>query len=289
MRMLQLLNEPYPLNSVRKMTWFAAFVAVFVFVFLTFFQPFGMVIGSLESLLRITSSYGLITFFSIVLFTVALRSVFPKYFLESRWVFGRELLVTMFNFLVIGVFNILYSNYVFNIGLSVKEFFMFQCYTLGVGFFPILFYMLMNYTRLLRSNTRAASDLSDRLVKGQITAGTGQKAKIRIHSELKNDDLEIFPEDLLYAETADNYIAVFHLEENTVAKTLVRSTLGKLETDVEGFPHLVRCHRAFLVNLEHVADFKGNAQGLQLRLERIEPAIPVSRNMVGKIKSMIDK
>lgn len=289
MRILQLLKEPYPLNSVRTMTWFAAFVAAFVFVFLTFFQPFGIVIDSLESLLRVTSSYGLITFFTIVLFTVSLRSAFPKYFLESRWVFGRELLITMFNFLLIGVFNILYSNYVFNIGLSMKEFFMFQCYTLGVGFFPILFYMILKYTRLLRSNILAASDLSDRLAKGQITAGTGLKAKIRIHSELKKDDLEIFPEDLLYAETADNYIAVFHFEKDSVAKTLVRSTLGKLESETDGFPHLVRCHRAFLVNLVHVVDFKGNAQGLQLRLERIEQAIPVSRNMVGKIKSMIDK
>lgn len=166
---------------------------------------------------------------------------------------------------------------------------MFQFYTLGVGFFPILFYMLLKYTRLLRSNTRAASDLSGRLAKGQITAAKGLKAKIRIQSELKKDDLEIFPEDLLYAETADNYIAIFHLEDGTVAKTLVRSTLGKLENDLEGFPHIVRCHRAFLVNLEHVFDFKGNAQGLQLRLERIEQAIPVSRNMVGKIKSMIDR
>lgn len=288
MWVIQLLKEPYPLNSIRKMTWFAAFVSVFVFLFLSFFQPFGLSSGTLDGLLKVTSTYGLITFFTIVLGTVAIRNLFPKYFQENHWVFGRELLITMFNFFLIGVFNILYSNYMFSIGLNFRGFLFFQLYTLGVGFFPIIFYMMIKYTHLLRSNIQTANDLSGSISKAQTPNCQSQDNKLRIHSELKKDDLEIDGRDLVYAETADNYVAVYHLVDNSLQKSMVRSTLGRLETDVEGLPRLVRCHRAFLVNLDFLESFRGNAQGLQLRLKFGQNEIPVSRNMVSKIKNLLD-
>jgi len=288
MWVVQLLKEPYPFNSIRKMTWFAAFVAVFVFLFLSFFQPFGLGADSIDGLLKVTSTYGLITFFTIVLGTVVIRNSFPRYFQENHWVFGRELLITMVNFFLIGVFNIVYSNYMFNIGLSFKGFLYFQFYTLGVGFFPIIFYMMLKYTHLLRSNIKTANDLSGSISKAQVSHALGKDAKLRIHSELKKDDLEIYGQELVYAETSDNYIAVFHLKDGKLKKSMVRSTLGRLEADVADFPNLVRCHRAFLVNLEFLESFRGNAQGLQLKLRYIENEIPVSRNMVGKIKNLLD-
>ena len=159
MWVIQLLKEPYPLNSIRKMTWFGALVAIFVFLFLSFFQPFGLGAESLDGLLKVTASYGLITFSTIALGTVSMRKLFPGYFQENHWVFGRELLITLFNFFLIGVFNTLYSDYMFSIGLTLRGFLYFQLYTLGVGFFPIIFFMMLKYTHLLRANTQSASDL----------------------------------------------------------------------------------------------------------------------------------
>lgn len=269
------------------MTWFAAFVSVFVCLFLTFFQPFGLSSNSWVALLKVTSTYGLITFFTMVLFTVAIRNIFPWFFQEHRWIFGRELFITMLNFFLIGFFNILYSNYMFNIDLNFKKFLLFQCYTLGVGFFPIIFYMMIKYTHLLRSNIQAANVLSGSISKSQKPTALDNETKLQIHSELKKDDLEIYGRELVYAETADNYVAVYHLTGDKLQKSLVRSTMGRLETDLSDLPNLVRCHRAFLVNLDFLESFRGNAQGLQLKLKHTENEIPVSRNMVGKIKSLL--
>lgn len=288
MWVIQLLKEPYPLNSIRKMTWFGALVAVFVFLFLSFFQPFGLGAETLDGLLKVTSSYGLITFATIALGTVSMRKLFPGYFQENHWVFGRELLITLFNFFLIGVFNTLYSDYMFSIGLTLRGFLYFQLYTLGVGFFPIIFFMMLKYTHLLRANTQSASDLSGSISKAKEITNPPSDAKIQIHSELKKDDLEIYAADLVYAETADNYVAVYHLLEGKLQKSLVRSTLGRLENDVEGYPRLIRCHRAFLVNLDYLESFRGNAQGLQLRLKHSQNEIPVSRNMVAKIKKLLE-
>ncbi len=288
MWLIQLLKEPYPLNSIRKMTWFGALVAVFVFLFLSFFQPFGLGAETLDELVKVTATYGLITFATIVLGTLGMRRLFPGYFQESQWVFGRELLITLINFFLIGVFNTLYSDYMFSIGLTLRGFLFFQLYTIGVGFFPIIFFMMLKYTHLLRANTQSASDLSGSISKAQETTNSASDAKIQIHSELKKDDLEIYGVDLVYAETADNYVAVYHLLEGKLQKSLVRSTMGRLEDDVVACPRLIRCHRAFLVNLDFLESFRGNAQGLQLRLKHSQNEIPVSRNMVAKIKKLLE-
>jgi hypothetical protein len=288
MWVLRLLKEPYPLNSIPKMTSFAAFVAGFVFLFLTFFQPFGLGGGDLGGLIKVTATYGLITFFTVVLATLLIRTLFPAYFKEKHWTFGRELLITLLNILLIGLFNTLYSNFMFRIGLNFNEFLLFLFYTLGVGFFPVVFFMFLKYTRLLRSNVHTAESLSGSISKAKPSTTLDQDFKLSIHSELKKDDLEIFERELVYAETADNYIAVYHLIEGKLEKSMVRSTLGRLETDLSDRPNLVRCHRAFLVNLEFLESFKGNAQGLQLRLRNTPNEIPVSRNRMSKIKSMLE-
>ena len=44
--------------------------------------------------------------------------------------------------------------------------------------------------------------------------------------------------------------------------------------------HIIRCHRSFVVNLDHVIEVGGNAQGLKLHLNMLEDYIPVSRKYI---------
>lgn len=284
MWIIQLLKEPYPLNNIRKMTWLGAYVAVFVFLFLLFFQPFGLSTNSQTDLLSIAASFGAITFASVVLGTLAIRTLFPSFFQENRWTFGRELAITMYYFVLVGIFNLLYSDFRFGFGLTIVDFLYFQAYTLGVGFFPIVIYMLVKYTRLLKMNTNEASVLSDKLVASQASDVAQTQQALVIRSELKKDDLAIKGIDFVYAESADNYVTVNYLANSQLQKSLVRTTLAKLEQDVGAFPQIVRCHRAFVANLDHLVSFKGNAQGLQLSLRHTNTEVPVSRKMVNEIK-----
>jgi DNA-binding LytR/AlgR family response regulator len=45
-------------------------------------------------------------------------------------------------------------------------------------------------------------------------------------------------------------------------------------------PLYFRCHRAFIVNLDNVLDWKGNALGYQLTIRDYTQKIPVSRQKV---------
>jgi DNA-binding LytR/AlgR family response regulator len=50
---------------------------------------------------------------------------------------------------------------------------------------------------------------------------------------------------------------------------------------------MVKCHRAFLVNVKHIEYVKGNSQGLKLMLAAIDFEIPVSRNYSKDLKERV--
>jgi len=283
MWLIGLIREPYPFHTIRQEFKKAVIIAFFVFGFLTFFQPFGLG-GNLLNLIKVTVVYGMITFIAIILLHFLLRKFFPAFFNERNWTFGKELLITLILFSVIGSINLLFTNYRFGLNLTLVNFFWFQLNTFAVGFFPVVFFMLINYTRLLKENTINAQQLSvSFMAKRNPLVDSGDNTLI-IKSELKSDDLLLSADNFLFAESADNYLLISFLENGIVKKKLVRTTLSKLEIDFSAVESMLRCHRAFFINLNHVESFKGNAQGLQVKLKWIATEVPVSRKMVPAIK-----
>jgi DNA-binding LytR/AlgR family response regulator len=57
-------------------------------------------------------------------------------------------------------------------------------------------------------------------------------------------------------------------------------TLKEFENQLNAPSHIIKTHRSYLVNLHHVSDIKGNAQGYQLYLKQHPEPIPVSRGMI---------
>ena len=55
--------------------------------------------------------------------------------------------------------------------------------------------------------------------------------------------------NLLYIESVGNYVKVVQLHEGKVATHMLRATSKQIEESLSGYPTIVRCHRAFLVNL----------------------------------------
>lgn len=281
----KLLNEPYPLTPNSGIVRMALMYGLFVFLFLFLFQPFGLSSRNTLGMLIVTGIYGLITLFVTLIYLFGMRRLFPSFFIEKNWTFGRELLSTVILIFLIGVFNLLYSNFQFNFGLSIGDFFMFQFYTIAVGIFPIVIIMLLRYINLNHKNTADAFSLSNKLHHRKIDSSVDEM--ICISSELKSDDLILPVTDLIYVESADNYVNIFYLDNEKLKSRLLRSTLTKVESEAQNHESLVRCHRAFIVNINHVDSFSGNAQGLQLRLNHTDTIVPVSRKMVALIRTKL--
>jgi DNA-binding LytR/AlgR family response regulator len=81
---------------------------------------------------------------------------------------------------------------------------------------------------------------------------------------------------LLFIESSDNYCTVVYLENGQLVKPLLRSSLSRLESQID-MPHIVRCHRSYVVNLDRVERVTGNAQGYKLHLMGGQLQVPVAR------------
>lgn len=100
---------------------------------------------------------------------------------------------------------------------------------------------------------------------------------IQIPSENQSEIKSFALENLLYLEPEDNYVAVHYLHQGKEEKTLVRTTLKKIE-DLNPHPALFRCHRSFTINLFHLANYEGNNQQGFIKLNHVAKPIPVSRS-----------
>ena len=93
--------------------------------------------------------------------------------------------------------------------------------------------------------------------------------------------------DLLFIETVGNYVKVCHLRNGQVRTDMLRATSKQMEDDLHSYPMIVRCHRAFLVNLAQVEQIVSKSGSMQLIIKHSHDNIPVSRSNVSQIKEVI--
>ena len=94
--------------------------------------------------------------------------------------------------------------------------------------------------------------------------------------------------DLLFIETVGNYVKVCHLRNGQVRTDMLRATSKQMEDDLQSYPMIVRCHRAFLVNLAQVEQIISKSGSMQLIIKHSHDNIPVSRSNVSIIKAAIE-
>jgi hypothetical protein len=96
-------------------------------------------------------------------------------------------------------------------------------------------------------------------------------------------------ENLLYLESAENYVNICYLNKGKVSKYLLRDTLKKIEENFSG-TEIVRCHRSYMVNFEKVKVIRKDKDGLKLEFDN--PAvtdIPVSKTYVNTVMQTFSK
>lgn len=102
------------------------------------------------------------------------------------------------------------------------------------------------------------------------------------------EQLSIAPDSVLFLTSESNYIKVYYLTpEGKVQSKMLRQTMSRLEEQLTDFDFIVRCHRAFFVNLKHVVHASSVPTGLQLSLDASSATIPVSRTYIADIRNWL--
>jgi DNA-binding LytR/AlgR family response regulator len=99
----------------------------------------------------------------------------------------------------------------------------------------------------------------------------------------------VMKENLLYLESAENYVNICYLNKGKVSKYLLRDTLKKMEESFSG-TEIVRCHRSYIVNFEKVKVIRKDKDGLKLAYDNPAIAdIPVSKTYVNTVMQTFSK
>ena len=77
--------------------------------------------------------------------------------------------------------------------------------------------------------------------------------------------LSVAKENLIYIESADNYICIWYLKNEQLKKQLMRITMKDI-SDQLADTNIVRCHRSYMVNLDLVKVIRREKENLFLEL-----------------------
>lgn len=273
------LKQPYPLSAGYTGRWLAALcISLFIFSFLYVFRPFGLYTLPPYNALSIIAGYG-VTCFAVLVFTMIIVPFFlPGYINEEKWTVGKQIFYVLFTIFCIGIGNAVYTAYVFKNEITVSMLIQFQLITLTVSIFPVAATVWINQMRILRKNQR---------VTDQLTASMHFKKRLDINSDTqvtlssdnKNESLAVPVKDIVFITSADNYIEVHFIKNGKEQVRLLRSTLKTARESLRQYTAFYRCHRGWIVNLDHVKAVTGNAQGYRLIMNFSESKVPVARNL----------
>ena len=102
-----------------------------------------------------------------------------------------------------------------------------------------------------------------------------------------NEHVTLDISNLLYMEAVGNYVKVTQLHDGEVKTNMLRATMKQMEDSLQAYPMIVRCHRAFMVNLAQVEQISSNSRAMQLVMRHSHDSIPVSRSNVNKLKELL--
>ena len=137
-------------------------------------------------------------------------------------------------------------------------------------------------TKMLNMRLKRKSEASDTL-----HTPTEQHLNEIVLSGTTNESVTLQITNLLYIEAVGNYVKVYHLRDGKVQNDMLRATSKQMEDDLRQYPMIVRCHRAFLVNLGQVEQIVSHSGTMQLIIKHSHESIPVSRSKMSQIKDVI--
>lgn len=282
------LQSPY---SVVYQRWKVVLISsLVVFLILLVLQPFG--ISGIEGhkfwillgFMGVTA-----VFLSIPVYLFA--CLFPEFYKEEGWTVWKQIVNLLMVILFIAVGNWLYSTFVFGWGLRWDVFCVFALFTLVIGLFPTVLFILLNQNRLLAIHLEEATEMNlhlQRSVSAMESIETAEIVSLLSFQGGTRESMELDSKDLLYIESDGNYIRVNYQKGGRTMQCLLRMTMKQAEEVTGGSPLVAKCHRAFLVNLRKVVKISGNSQGYRLLLEGCPEEIPVSRAYSKQVKELME-
>lgn len=150
-------------------------------------------------------------------------------------------------------------------------------------------YMKRDYQRQLEEAQYFNGILQERqrMVEASRTITAVEPSSVLTLSGSTKESLTLLPEDFIHAEANGNYVRVYYLKEGIVKDIMLRCGITQVEETLKVNSNILRCHRAFVVNLKHVSKLESHGSTMQLFFRLTKALIPVSKTYLQLIKERI--
>ena len=278
--MKQILLQPYPLtlfHSRKREILFG--ITTFLIGFQLIFQPFHFRFYSLDDKLFVLLAYTIVSMIVLSINLWMVPRVFPKWFTRNTWYLWKEMLWVSWNIFGIAtgifVFKISFGYYGFN-GIQVAHG---ALAALAVGVIPALIYELLV---LLPKGMKEKIIIARKKPKNLSTI----IPDTIFYAERNQSSLSIDLTQLLFITSEKNYLIFYLLENGKLAEKKLRNRLYYAENQIKENANFFRCHRAFIINLNHIESLDLSAHGGKITLAHYSSSIPVSRRFVPELKKI---
>ena len=295
------------MNQGHKETISTRFIScVFMVLAIAVFKPFGLGVWQWQAYVH------LLAIFATGLFSCFLTEVILKYIVRMprsydrgvSYIISRNLRFQCINTPLVSLLICLYrhlamSDLVESNKLSLTNYLETLLIITFLSFAIGLYWRFKFRSRYLAAELEETRLLNEQLKKLQAqpsspaTASAETSALSEDHEEAitlegtTNEHVTLEIADLLYIEAVGNYVKVMSLREDELHTTMLRATMKQIEDTLQPYPIIVRCHRAFMVNLNQVEQISSNSRAMQLVMRHSHDAIPVSRSNVSKLKELL--
>ncbi len=277
------LQKPIPsyLTEKGNIVRLIILTAVFALVFINIYAPFGV-----ETWYNVTK-LEFLAYSSLVILTGVLVVVISRilmYYLSKKhtlflWQYFIWVLAEVFS---MAMFYTLFEKLI----LKDQRFFgdIFQASAKNTALVLLLPYSILWLYFSWREKKQQLIKLTE-----NPTATDTSKNMIPFYDEKGELRFSIKLENLLYLESADNYVNIYYQDKGKTARFMLRNTIKRLEESFRG-TEIIRCHRSYMVNFDKVKILRKDKEELCLDLD-VPSAIslPVSKSYVERVMETFTK
>ncbi len=261
---IDFLNQPFHLLDRKDNRLLLSIVTgIYVMLFMNLYIPFNVDQWYKNPTLPlpvILSSFGLIGMAVLMISQLFIKKILKirtvKMYGVILWFLVELILLTVTMYLIYGTVALGTEGVLNEIFLSFK----YTALVIIIPYAGVLFYL---HATQKGENIDGLLVASDHLVN-----------ILDEHGELH---MAVDLEQILFMRSADNYVKVYFLKNEKIHKELVRTSLKRLETELNESP-IRRCHRSYMVNINNISVSMKNNQGLALAIKNLpDETIPVSK------------
>jgi tetratricopeptide (TPR) repeat protein len=267
-------------NLLYSKQFWVVVLNVYFLLYMLLFQPFSLIHmgwGEKSIIIAIYSSILLL----ISLLFVIFEPKFNNYFIEKSQLFktGLVVIVTWF---MLSMFISIFNSLQFDESFNFRSYLLVLLDIVIVSIFPIIFsfifgerMMYARYIDKLKTDTSEQEQVS--------TVNINEDIELDIETDNISENITMVKSKLICVEANDNYSAVYFEKNGKIHKKLYRITLKKIESSLIIYEEFIRCHKSYIVNINHLKKITGNSQKYKMVMNLIEMEIPVSRNFPNQL------